>query len=681
MAELKVKPINGDCVNPRLNVVFVHGLDGDAVGTWCYEGGEDDGYFWPRGLAKDMAGLAVYSLGYPADKASWGSGWPIAEAAVAVLERLMSNRALRASGDTPIVFVCHSLGGLIIKKLVLVADRDRGQDAQKGKFLDRIRGVVFLATPHGGSMMATIPSQMQWFVSDAMRDLKANDAALLDLSNSYRNCIADNQGRIRHCVFYEKRPMFGVAKAVAPMSADPGIVGVRPVAIDRDHGAICKPLDRDDPVYEGTLRFLEDALATVPPTRDDKLDNILQILSQKESVPLEALRGILAEMGEAAESYSAAEIEQKLTVKASEFVSLNDRLNRLSNADPETSRLRHAAAAALRKGSFAEADACLAAAEARDLSGAEDIEALAKEKRISAAQTRGERAAAAMLRTNPDAYAEAAMHYAEAARIVAKAEGSVARNYLWRQGAALVALGNEFGRNSSLLEAIEHFRKMSVSCSRKDDPPAWATTQNSLGNTLSMLGERESGTARLEEAVLAFRAALEEMTRERVPLDWATTQNNLGNTLLRLGERESGTARLEEAVLAFRAALEERTRERVPLAWATTQNNLGNTLSRLGERESGTARLEEAVLAYRAAIEEGARERVPLQWAMSFGNQGVALMRLADRTRDGATAETAVRQLEAAFETMRAAGHAPFAAYYESRLPEARRIRDALKVP
>jgi hypothetical protein len=88
----------------------------------------------------------------------------------------MSNRALRASGDTPIVFVCHSLGGLV-KKLVLTADRDRGQDAQKGKCLDRIRGVVFLASRMAD---ATIPSQLQWFVSDSMRDLKANDAALLD---------------------------------------------------------------------------------------------------------------------------------------------------------------------------------------------------------------------------------------------------------------------------------------------------------------------------------------------------------------------------------------------------------------------------------------------------------------------------------------------------------------------
>jgi pimeloyl-ACP methyl ester carboxylesterase len=413
MAELKLEPINSDCASPHLNVLFVHGLGGDPVGTWCYKGREDDGYFWPRWLAEDMKGLAVYSLGYPADKASWGSGWPIAEAAAAALERLMSNRALQASGDTPIVFVCHSLGGLIVKKLVLTADRDRGQDTQKGKFLDRIRGVVFLATPHGGSIMATIPSQLQWFVSDSMRDLKANDTALLDLSNSYRNCIADNCARIRHRVFYEKLGMFKVAKAVVPMSADPGIAGVRPVAVDRDHSAICKPLDRDDPVYEGTLAFLEeDALAPPSPTQGENIGEILRKLSEKESVPLKTLQAILASMGETAESSNAAEIEQKLTATASKFRELTDRLDRLSNADPDVARLRKEASAALAEDLFAQADQLLANAEARDLSGLEDFEALARQKRLSAAESRAGRAVAAMLRINPDAYRQAAAHYA-----------------------------------------------------------------------------------------------------------------------------------------------------------------------------------------------------------------------------------------------------------------------------
>ena len=62
------------------------------------------------------------------------------------------------------------------------------------------------------------------------------------------------------------------------------------------------------------------------------------------------------------------------------------------------------------------------------------------------------------------------------------------------------------------------------------------------------LGEERGENPRLEASIAYYRKTLTIWTRERVPLDWATTQNNLGNALSVLGARESGTARLEEAV-------------------------------------------------------------------------------------------------------------------------------------
>ena len=140
-------------------------------------------------------------------------------------------------------------------------------------------------------------------------------------------------------------------------------------------------------------------------------------------------------------------------------------------------------------------------------------------------------------------------------------------------------------------------------------PEHRAALHVTLGDALSILGEREAGTERLEQAVDAYRAVLEVYTRERVPLDWAGTQNNLGTALASLGERETGTEHLEQAVDTYRAVLEVYTRERVPLDWAMTQNNLGAALMSLGEREAGTERLEQAVDTYRAALEVYTRER------------------------------------------------------------------------
>jgi tetratricopeptide (TPR) repeat protein len=362
-----------------------------------------------------------------------------------------------------------------------------------------------------------------------------------------------------------------------------------------------------------------------------KNDEILRAINQKSGVPLDTLRAILSEMGDIAENADAEEIVQKLSAKAEEYKALTDRLNRLSNADPDVARLRKEAAEALKSGRFAQADALLAAAEVRDLAGLGDLEALAKQRRLSAAETRAERAAAAMLRGNPDAYREAAAHYAEASRIAAAADVKIARHYAHQQGATLGRLGDEFGNNAVLLEGIEHFRGMLASASRMEDPADWATTQNNLGNAIATLGARESGSDRLDEAVGAFRAALKEWTRERVPLDRAATQVNLGNALATLGGRESGTQKLDEAVAAYREALKEYTRERVPLDWARTQMNLGSALAMLGERESGTATLEEAVAAYRDALKESTRERVPLEWARTQMNLGNALQALGKR--------------------------------------------------
>jgi hypothetical protein len=91
--------------------------------------------------------------------------------------------------------------------------------------------------------------------------------------------------------------------------------------------------------------------------------------------------------------------------------------------------------------------------------------------------------------------------------------------------------------------------------------------------------------------------------------------------------------------------------------------------------------LEEALVAYRNALMERTRERVPLNWGESFGQQGVTLMHLAERTKDIANAEVAFHQIEAALQKSRDGGHTPLAAYFEARLPEALRIRDALKIP
>lgn len=68
MSELH--PISG-CGNTarKADVIFIHGLGGDAFATWRY--GKDDSASWPHWLGKEFADVAVWSLDYPASPSKW----------------------------------------------------------------------------------------------------------------------------------------------------------------------------------------------------------------------------------------------------------------------------------------------------------------------------------------------------------------------------------------------------------------------------------------------------------------------------------------------------------------------------------------------------------------------------------------------------------------------------------
>ena len=239
----------------RLNVVFVHGLGGHPYGTW--RRGAEGSAFWPEWLARDIPGLVVWTLAYDAPPTNWlGTAMPIQDRAKNVLECLLGCRELRS---VPLVFVCHSLGGLVVKQVLRAADGRRAYSAETQALLASVKGVVFIATPHTGSMQATLLDKLRLIAwpSASTLDLVRNNANLRDLNVWYRNWSRP----IRHKVFYEKQgTTAGVI--VGDDSSDPGLLDVDPVGIDADHRDICKPADVSDLVYIRTRDFLVDE--TIP---------------------------------------------------------------------------------------------------------------------------------------------------------------------------------------------------------------------------------------------------------------------------------------------------------------------------------------------------------------------------------------------------------------------------------
>ncbi|KAK4032075.1 Alpha/Beta hydrolase protein [Parachaetomium inaequale] len=131
-------------ITATVDVVLIHGLNGDSVKTWTHETTQ---VCWPRDLLPDVLPSArVLSLCYNADIHGNTSVAGIRGNAQVLLARL---RDLRDEGnhDKPIVFVAHSLGGIILKQALYLAQLDRRCHA----LFSATRGLLLYGTPHFGA--------------------------------------------------------------------------------------------------------------------------------------------------------------------------------------------------------------------------------------------------------------------------------------------------------------------------------------------------------------------------------------------------------------------------------------------------------------------------------------------------------------------------------------------------
>ncbi|NEP33398.1 MULTISPECIES: alpha/beta fold hydrolase [unclassified Moorena] len=134
----------------RGDVIFVHGLGGDALSTWHPQERRDDDNFWPAWLGQDLSDVGIWSLAYEVQPFRWkGNSMPLVDRATNSLDLLDSYEI----GDRPIIFVTHSMGGLLVKQMLRSA-RDFGKWEA---IASGTRGIVFLSTPHSGSVFGRFP--------------------------------------------------------------------------------------------------------------------------------------------------------------------------------------------------------------------------------------------------------------------------------------------------------------------------------------------------------------------------------------------------------------------------------------------------------------------------------------------------------------------------------------------
>jgi pimeloyl-ACP methyl ester carboxylesterase len=252
----------------RADVVFIHGLGGDAFTTWRH--GEDESASWRHWLGKEFPEVGVWSLGYAASPTKWtrllgwlferwreaGHGMALPDRAREVLG-LMVQHGL---GERPLFFIGHGFGGLVAKQFLrMSSDAD---DARTKKVFVNTRAVMFPATPHTGAGLASLAGSFRKVLRPTvtLQDLGARDPHLRELYDWYRR----HTDSIHTATYYETRGVGGVI-IVDFTAAHPG-TGDDPVPLDEDHFSIAKPRQPGAQVCLAARDLLRDhVLAPRPP--------------------------------------------------------------------------------------------------------------------------------------------------------------------------------------------------------------------------------------------------------------------------------------------------------------------------------------------------------------------------------------------------------------------------------
>ena len=194
-----------------VDVVAVHGLQGDAYKTWTHE----NRTLWLRDmLPAEVPNARIMTFGYESAWAFSNSVSGIEHKALDLLNRLSAKR----NDDTrrrPIVFICHSLGGIVVKKALILA-HERSSYSEYNDILTNTKAIAFLGVPHKGSGNAWWGNFAANALKGASIGLTTNSALVADLrknSSALTDIQKQSIERIKHLnmyTFYEMLRLHGV---------------------------------------------------------------------------------------------------------------------------------------------------------------------------------------------------------------------------------------------------------------------------------------------------------------------------------------------------------------------------------------------------------------------------------------------------------------------------------------
>ncbi|KAK7415160.1 hypothetical protein QQX98_006104 [Neonectria punicea] len=265
-------PEGSSAEQPELiDLVFVHGLGGNLRTTWKVEGTPEPWFSKPEFLGSLDHSVRVLSFGYNANRFGDVANTRIIHHANALLRNLVLKRL--DNPNRPIIFIAHSLGGLVVKRAILLCATNNDWSAIKNS----TKSIIFMGTPHMGSEKAEDLVVVQKLASlikfqapvatNLTKELKTFSNAVQDINMEF---TIDVHRSIELLCCYESHPQrlpSGSEIIVPQWSAV--LQGVDNIDLNCHHSGLSKFRSPNEPRFElfwGEVRRLV-RKATAPPQK------------------------------------------------------------------------------------------------------------------------------------------------------------------------------------------------------------------------------------------------------------------------------------------------------------------------------------------------------------------------------------------------------------------------------
>ncbi|KAI1390068.1 P-loop containing nucleoside triphosphate hydrolase protein [Hypoxylon trugodes] len=205
---------------PSLDIVIIHGLGGHPRRTWRDRKTKE---FWPRDrLAKSFSRARILVYGYDSKISKFVAGAANQNSFLDHAQNLLFDLTVVRKGDLtrPLLFICHSLGGIIAKDIHRRCEPGRGGlEKEQGESISKSTiGIIFMGTPHRGGSYGPLGKATERIVryfgfdtnSSILHDLVGNGTSLQIIQEEFLMILERRSSTLPVYSFQEENGLAGV---------------------------------------------------------------------------------------------------------------------------------------------------------------------------------------------------------------------------------------------------------------------------------------------------------------------------------------------------------------------------------------------------------------------------------------------------------------------------------------